>query len=86
MSLMIKFMDNTGLVDFLAISVIGALLSLAFEYFKSTKGTSSKLWAIGLSVVVGGVYVFVRDTVWYSTILGILAASSTIYALFLNNK
>jgi len=75
------------ITDFLAISIVGVVLSIAFEYFKSntTNPTKSKLWAVGLSVVVGIVYVLIRDTVWYSTILGILASASTTYALFLNN-
>jgi len=77
---------DVDLVNFIGIGVVGAVLSLAFEYFKTTKGTASKVWAIVLSVIVGIAYVLIRDTVWYSTILGILAASSTIYALFLNNK
>ena len=73
-----------GLTDFLAIGIIGALLSLAFQYFKSTSGTASKVWMIVLSIVVGAIYVLVRDTVWYSTIVGVLAASSTVYALFIS--
>jgi len=71
------------ITDFIGISIVGAALSIAFQYFKATSGTKSKLWAIGLSVVVGVVYVFLRDTVWWTTILGVLASASTIYALFL---
>jgi len=74
---------DTNLIDFLAIGVVGAALSVAFQYFKSTSGNRSKLLMIGLSVLVGGIYVFLRDTVWYTTILGVLASASTIYSLFL---
>ena len=69
--------------SFLEISIIGAVLSIAFNYFKTTSGTRSKVWAIVLSVVVGGIYVLLRNTVWWTTILGVLASASTIYALFL---
>lgn len=72
--------------NFLAIGIVGSALSLAFQYFKTVSGTKAKVWSILLSVLVGGVYTFLVDTVWWTTIVGVLAASSTVYALFLNNK
>jgi len=74
---------DTGIIDFVSISIIGAVLSVAFQYFKTTSGTKSKVWAIGLSILVGGVYVVLRDTSYWTTILGVLASASTVYALFL---
>jgi len=74
------------ITNFLAISIIGVVLSLAFEYFKGATSSPlrSKLWAVGLSVVVGGVYTIFRDTVLWTTILGVLASASTVYALFVS--
>lgn len=69
--------------DFIGISIVGIVLSIAFNYFKATSGIKSKLWAVGLSIVVGAIYVLLRDTVWWTTMLGILASASTVYALFL---
>lgn len=74
--------------DFLGIGVVGAVLSIAFQYFKgaTVSGTTAKLYMVGLSIVVGGAYFLLRDTSAWQTILGVLAASSTVYALFLNNS
>lgn len=72
--------------DFLAIGIVGIILSTLFEKFKATKTSfQSKVWMIGLSMVVGIIYVFLRGTNYWETILGVLAAASTTYALFLNN-
>jgi hypothetical protein len=72
--------------DFLGIGIVGAVLSVAFEYFKGKSNpTASKLWVAGLSAVLGAIYMLLRDTVWWQTMLGILAAASTVYALFMKN-
>ena len=75
--------------DFIGISIIGAALSYVINYIKSEYGTESnqtKMLTIGLAVVVGILYYFIRSTSWYQTILGILAASSTVYAFFLRDS
>lgn len=72
--------------DFIGISVVGGLLSLVIQFIKGKLGTESlgtKVLTVVLSIIVGGAYFFVRDTVWYPSILGVLAASSTVYAMFL---
>lgn len=72
--------------DFLGIAVVGGLLSLVIQFIKNKLGTDStatKILTIVLSIIVGGAYFLLRDTVWYATIVGILAASSTVYALIL---
>jgi hypothetical protein len=72
--------------DILQISVLGIALSAVMEYIKAKLGTTSltsKLTVVGLSVVIGAVYYFFRDTNIFATILAILGISSTIYALLL---
>jgi type IV secretory pathway VirB2 component (pilin) len=69
-----------NIADFLAIGIIGAFLSLIFQY---VKGKYAKLWIIVLSIIVGGAYVYFRQTVWWVTIVEVLMAASTVYALFL---
>jgi len=75
--------------DFLGITIVGVLLSAVMEFISSKFGvgsTKAKLLTIALSLVVGGVYTALVNTVWWSTVLGVLAAASTTYALAFNNK
>lgn len=72
--------------DFLGIGVIGIGLSLVIEAIKSMYGPASdttKLITVGLAIVVGTAYYFLRQTIWWQTILGILATASTVYAFLL---
>ena len=71
--------------DFLGISIVGVVLSGLVEFIKSkfkTKPLVTKALVVGLSVVVGGLFVLLSGTPLWTTILGILAAASTVYALF----
>lgn len=73
--------------DFLSIAIVGAALSLAIEWITNKWGTgsaASKAIAIVLSVVVGGAYWYLSSLAIWQSILGVLAAASTVYALFLN--
>lgn len=77
---------ETSLVDFMGILVVGSLTSLFIQWIKNQYGASStetKLLTIALSVVIGAVYYLFRETVWYVTMVGILTAASTVYALLL---
>jgi len=77
-------MNNVN--DFLGIAVVGSALSLLIQWLKQKFGTDStktKALTIGLAIVVGGVYTFLQGTTYWTTILGILGAASTVYALFL---
>ncbi|MDQ3158782.1 MAG: hypothetical protein M3P98_01430 [bacterium] len=77
-------MENIN--DFVGIAIVGSGISLVLDYIKAKWGTESsttKLLVIGLSIVCGGAYYFLQDTVLWQTILGVLAAASTFWALFL---
>lgn len=72
--------------DFLGIGLVGILLSLGVDWAKKKFGTetnTTKAITVGLSIVVGLVYVYFRTTVWWTTILSILGTASTVYALIL---
>lgn len=72
--------------DFLGIAVVGGALSAVIEFIKAKFGITSettKLLTIALAVVVGAVYTFLQDTAYWTTILGVLASASTVYALFI---
>lgn len=75
--------------DFLGIAIVGAALSLAIEWITNKWGTTSsasKAISIVLSVVVGGAYWFLAGTAIWQSILGVLAAASTVYALFFSGR
>lgn len=71
--------------DFLGIGIIGAVASVIIEVLKRKTGTApigSKFTAIIVSVVLGTLYFYVRNTPWFPTVVSVLGAASTIYALF----
>lgn len=75
-------MDNIN--DFLAIAIVGAALSLVIEFLTNKFNTNplgGKTLAILLSVVVGGAYWYLSSTTIWESILGVLAAASTVYAI-----
>lgn len=75
--------------NFLAIGIVGVFLSLVIQIIKKMFGTDNvktKFITIVLSVGVGSFYYFLRDTIYWQTILGVLASASTVYALFFNIK
>lgn len=77
---------NIDVSDFVGIAVVGAGLSLVIQYFKKAFGTNSmttKVMTIALSIVVGGAYFALRQTIWWQTIIGVLAAASAFYAFLL---
>ena len=70
--------------DILSISILGIGLSLVMEFIKAKLGTSSigsKVAVVTLSVLIGAVYFFFRETNIFANIIGVLAISSTVYAL-----
>ena len=77
-------MDN-----FLAIGIIGTLISIIFEKTKKKWGVESdesKMVMISVSILVGAIYYFFSSLAVWQSVLGILAASSTMYAMFYSNK
>ncbi len=75
--------------DFLAISIVGGMLSIAFELIKKWLPDSSdykKLAILTLSVGVGTGYWALRQTPYLETVIGVLAAASTVYAFLLKKE
>lgn len=78
-------MDITNIGDFLGIAIVGVALSLVLELIQAKFGTGSvqmRALTIVLAIIVGSVYVLFRETLWWQTMLGILAAASAVYAMF----
>mgnify|MGYP000114919738 CR=1 FL=1 len=74
------------ITEFLAIGVVGGLLSLLIEWVTNkfgTNKTASKAVTLALALVVGGGYVWLRSTPYWETALIVLGAASTVYAFFI---
>jgi hypothetical protein len=72
--------------DFLAIGVVGAGLSLAIDWLKNkfgTKGWATKTVVLLMSILIGGLYVWLRQTSYFQTVMVVLGASSLVYAFLL---
>lgn len=72
--------------DVIGVGIVGGALAAIVQMIKGKFGIESnqtKILVVALSVIVGGLYVFARSTPWYTTILGVLAASQAVYALIL---
>lgn len=72
--------------DFLAITVVGAGLSLAIDSLKNkygTQGWATKTVVLLMSVMIGGLYVWLRQTSYFQTVLVVLGAASVVYSFLL---
>lgn len=74
--------------NFLAIAVVGVFLSLIIEIItkKISNPPVTKLVTIMLAILVAGVYVWVKDTSYFQTVVLVLGTASTVYGFFLNKK
>jgi hypothetical protein len=73
-----------NITDFLAIAVVGAILSVVVQIIKQAFGTESnttKLITIALALIVGGLYVWIRSTPYFETAILVLTSASAVYAL-----
>lgn len=73
--------------DFLGIAIVGAALSLLIEWITNKWGTNtagSKAVALVASVLVGGLYWYLSSLAIWQSILGVLAAASAVWAIFIN--
>jgi len=81
-------MDIT-IQDFAGLMIVGALLTAVVSWIKAkwgTEGTETKVLTIVLALVVGGLYVWLRSTSFFPTVVLVLTTSSTVYALFVNKS
>lgn len=72
--------------DFLGIAIVGVILSVAVQAIKDStqlNALGKKSLTIALAVLLGSAYYFAAQTVWWQTVLGVLAAASTFYSFFL---
>lgn len=69
----------------LQIGIVGVALSGLMQVIKAkfaTRPVVTKAIVVGLSIVLGAAYVYLKDTPVFPTILLILSTATTIYAFF----
>jgi hypothetical protein len=74
--------------EFLSISIVGAIMALVIELIlaKVSNPLVSKLFTITFAIIVAGLYVWVRSTPYFQTVVLVLGTASIVYGLFLNKK
>ena len=73
-------------MELIEIGIIGIVASLLMEAIKKSFGTdslTSKTTIVCISIVFGTLYVLLRSTVWWETILATLAIATTFYNFIL---
>jgi hypothetical protein len=76
-------MDQITIAEISQLAIVGAVVSVAVQYLKATFGTSPaslRLAVVGLSLVLGTGYWFLKDTTLLTSFLGILLFANTVYA------
>jgi len=77
-------MEISAVEQILSYAIVGAALSTVIQWAQAkygVEGNTTKFIAIGASVVLGGGVWFLAGTTLWVSILGILAAANTMYAL-----
>lgn len=75
--------------EFLSIAVVGGLLSLVIEWVTNkyeTRPNASKAITLLLAIVVGGVYVWLRSTAFFPTVIMVLGSASIVYSFFIKKS
>ena len=75
---------ETAVEQILSFAIVGGLLSTLIQIIQvrfGAEGNTTKMLAIGLSVVLGTIIWALAGTTLWTSILGILAAANTMYAL-----
>ncbi len=71
-------------IDFSALIIVGVLTSAFMQFIKSNiASTSGKILTVAaISVVLGTVYFFIRDTAYLQTVITILTTAGAVYTYF----
>jgi uncharacterized membrane protein YbaN (DUF454 family) len=74
-------------IDFGSILLVAAAVSLVQQWLKSKAWSSlgKKAFAIILSLIAAGCYIYFKDTAFWATFITILVSASAIYALFVKD-
>lgn len=81
-------MESTiTLVDFLAIPIVGLGLSLIIEFLKGAfPEASARLITVIVCLIGGSAYWYLADTSYFTSLLGVLGAASTMYGFLVKSE
>ena len=81
-----EVIDIQGLLN---IAVVGAILSVVIESLGqvfATRPQITKILTLVLCLVVGSLFVWLKGTPYFATVMLVLASASTVYAFVFNKK
>jgi len=76
-------------LDFASISFLGVVASLLIQWVKGKWGYDefkSRTAVVVLALFIGTSYYAIRDTSWYQTVLGVLAASQVVFGFLIAKR
>lgn len=82
-------MEDTLVMSFLSIGIVGAALSYGTQWLQDkygVEGRETQIIAIVGSILLGAVVWFLQGTAIWASILGVLAAASTVYAFVFKGR
>lgn len=76
------------MTDFVLLPIVGAVVSVIVQYIKSV-GAKAPTWltvalVVGFSLVAGGIYAFLKDTVAWQTSLQIALYANAVYGFIIS--
>lgn len=77
------------LIDLFNIAIVGGAISVFVEYIKNKTGNNPfyiKLFTLALSIVLGAAYYLYSGTEIFTSIVGVLGAASTIWAMIIKGS
>ena len=82
-------MESELVESFLSIGIVGAALSYGVQWLQDkygVDGNETRIISIAGSIVFGAAVWFLQGTAVWASILGVLAAASTVYAMYFKGK
>lgn len=82
-------MEDQLVMSFLSIGIVGAALSYGTQWLQDkfgVEGRETQIIAIVGSILLGAAIWFLQGTAIWASILGVLAAASTVYAFVFKGR
>jgi len=74
--------------SFLQIAIVGVFLSFVIELvtLKIHKPVVTKIITVALALATAGVFVWIKNTAYFQTVITVLGTASIVYGFLLNKK
>lgn len=71
--------------DFVSLAIVGAFVSVVVQFIKSNTSVNPRIVVIGLSVVAGAGYFFLRDSSFWTSGSQVLLYANAFYGFIISN-